>query len=63
MSKRFQVTLPDAIYKKLEEWADHEGRPVANLAAFLIETSIRQIEEKDSVKKAEAFNSKSLPNK
>ena len=36
------VTLPDAVYKRLEEWAESEGRPVANLASFLIEMSIRQ---------------------
>jgi hypothetical protein len=42
MSKRFMVTLPDAVYKSLEDWAEAEGRPVANLAAFLIEMSIRQ---------------------
>ena len=42
MSKRFMVTLPDAVYKRLEEWAESEGRPVANLASFLIEMSIRQ---------------------
>jgi hypothetical protein len=48
MSKRFQVTLPDALYQTLEEWAVNEGRPVANLAAYLLELSIRQRLEKET---------------
>ena len=41
VSKRVMVTLPDAIAIDLERWADEEGRATANLAAFLIEQSIR----------------------
>ncbi|WP_315861606.1 ribbon-helix-helix domain-containing protein [[Limnothrix rosea] IAM M-220] len=48
MSKRFQVTLPDAVYAELEAKAKNEGRPVANLAAFLIEASIKKLEPKES---------------
>lgn len=38
--KRITVTLPDTSYDELEDWADQHGRPVANLATFLIEQSI-----------------------
>jgi predicted DNA-binding protein len=41
VTKRTTITLPAAIYESLEEWADEEGRPTANLAAYLIEQSIR----------------------
>jgi hypothetical protein len=42
VSKRVFLTLPDVVYQDLEKWADSQGRPVANLGAFLIETAIRQ---------------------
>jgi hypothetical protein len=41
MPARFTVTLPDQINQDLQEWADSEGRPKANLVAFLIERSVR----------------------
>ncbi|WP_416666796.1 ribbon-helix-helix domain-containing protein [Egbenema bharatensis] len=40
--KRITVTLPDAAYAELEDWAEQQGRPVANLATFLIELGLRQ---------------------
>ncbi|MFM6218947.1 MAG: ribbon-helix-helix domain-containing protein [Dolichospermum sp.] len=43
MSKRFSVTVPDTIFEELEKMADTQGRTTANLAAFLIETGIREI--------------------
>lgn len=45
VSKRVYVTLPDSIFEDLEWWAESEGRPTANLAAFLIEVAIRQAKE------------------
>lgn len=42
MSKRFNVTLPDLLYKQLEAWANYEGRPVASLAAYLLEKAIKE---------------------
>ncbi|MGF1524860.1 MAG: hypothetical protein ACFBSF_21250 [Leptolyngbyaceae cyanobacterium] len=42
VSKRVFLTLPDVVYQDLEKWAESQGRPVANLGAFLIETAIRQ---------------------
>lgn len=41
ITKRTTITLPSAIFEALEEWADGEGRPTANLAAYLIEQSVR----------------------
>lgn len=41
VSKRFTVTLPDAVFEDLEKWAGSEGRPTANLAAYLIEQAVR----------------------
>ena len=52
MSKRFSVTVPDTIFEELEKMADSQGRTTANLAAFLIETGIREI------KKTQAQNPK-----
>jgi hypothetical protein len=46
MSKRLNLTLPDAVYEDLESWAKQEGRAVANLASFLIEVSIRNAKER-----------------
>lgn len=42
VSKRVFATLPDSIFDELEFWAREQGRPTANLAAFLIEASIKQ---------------------
>ena len=46
MSKRFTVTLPDSVFEDLEILADTQGRPTANLAAFLIEVGISQVKER-----------------
>lgn len=42
VSKRVFATLPDSIFEELDFWANEQGRPTANLAAFLIEASIKQ---------------------
>lgn len=42
MSKRTTITLPDSVFDDLEQWANSEGRPTANLAAFLVETCVKQ---------------------
>jgi len=41
VTKRTTITLPSAVYEALEHWAEDEGRPTANLAAYLIEQSVR----------------------
>ena len=50
VSKRVFITIPDAVFADLEDWADQQGRPTANLAAFLVETAIRQAKEKGEFK-------------
>ncbi|HAJ60709.1 MAG TPA: hypothetical protein DCP31_16750, partial [Cyanobacteria bacterium UBA8543] len=50
VSKRVNLTLPDIVYDELEAWAEYQGRPVANLAAYLVESSIREAKEKGEFK-------------
>lgn len=51
MSKRTTITLPDEVFEKLEQWADRQGRPTANLAAFLVEVAVRDAEERGDIGK------------
>jgi hypothetical protein len=44
VSKRVHVTLPDKVFDALERWADDQGRPVANLVAYLVEKAIEEAE-------------------
>ncbi len=44
--KRITITLPDAAAAELEDWAVQQGRPVANLATFLVELGLREAKEK-----------------
>lgn len=39
---KFSINVPDEIGEDLTRWAAEEGRPRANLAAFLIELAVRQ---------------------
>ena len=41
MSKRIYLTLPDSVYADMERWAEIEGRPVANLANYLVEKAVK----------------------
>jgi hypothetical protein len=45
VSKRVNLTLPDVVYDELEAWAEFQGRPTANLAAYLVESAIRVAKE------------------
>ncbi len=49
MSRRCQVTILDYIYEALERWADKQGRPTANLAAFLIEVAVLEAQKTGEV--------------
>jgi hypothetical protein len=49
VSKRINVTLPDSVVEELERWADNQGRSLANLAAFLLELSVKQAKEKGEI--------------
>jgi predicted HicB family RNase H-like nuclease len=46
VSKRINVTLPDSVVDELENWAEAQGRSLANLAAFLLEMSLKQAKER-----------------
>ena len=50
VSKRIYVTLPDTVHEDLEGWASYQGRPTANLAAYLIELGIREAKQRDEFK-------------
>ncbi len=50
MSKRVALTIPEYLYADLERWAKQQGRPIANLASFLIEVSVREAIEKGELK-------------
>lgn len=45
--KKISVSLPDAIFQDLEKLAEHQGRPVANLASFFIELGLHITKERE----------------
>jgi CopG-like RHH_1 or ribbon-helix-helix domain, RHH_5 len=45
MSKRVFLTLPDELFDDLERWAAKQGRPTANLAAYLVETGVQRAKD------------------
>lgn len=50
VSKRILVTLPDLLHEELEGWAEYQGRPTANLAAYLIELGVREAKNRGEFK-------------
>lgn len=40
--KRLSASIPDKLYQRLEKLADHEGRSVSNLVAYLLEHSLEE---------------------
>ncbi|BAZ65550.1 hypothetical protein AMR41_26205 [Hapalosiphon sp. MRB220] len=53
VSKKFSITVPDYVFEDLEELAKIQGRTTANLAAFLVETGIREAREKGELRSKE----------
>lgn len=49
VSKRFFVTLPDAIGAALDQWAVQESNKPATLAAFLLERVIRDAADQGKI--------------
>ncbi|HEY9769454.1 MAG TPA: hypothetical protein V6C71_13325 [Coleofasciculaceae cyanobacterium] len=49
VSKRINVTLPDSVVDELEDWANVQGRSLANLAAFLLEMALKEAKEKGEI--------------
>lgn len=47
--KRVNLSLPEGIYSDLEAWAESQGRPVANLAAYLVEAGVREAKERGEI--------------
>ena len=43
-SRRIGITIPHSIAKHLEEQSVREGRSLSNLAAYLLEKSLSEIE-------------------
>lgn len=43
MSKRISLTVPDSVFRDLQAWAEAEGRPLANLAAHLLQDKVRKL--------------------
>ena len=42
--QRISITLPYATYQKLLAQSDHEGRSLSNLAAFILELGLKQVQ-------------------
>lgn len=49
MTKRVYLTLADQVYDTLERWANDQGRPVANLAAYLVERAIEDAQKEGKI--------------
>ena len=49
VSKRVHVTLPDKVFDALQRWADDQGRPVANLVAYLVEKSVEEADRQGKI--------------
>lgn len=49
VSKRINVTLPDSVADELEDWANAQGRSLANLAAFLLEMALKEAKDKGEI--------------
>lgn len=55
VSKRVYLTLADTVYEALERWAEEQGRPVANLAAYLVERAVEQAQQDSKIPKQSEF--------
>ena len=62
VSKRINVTLPDSVVDELENWANAQGRSLANLAAFLLEMALIEAKEKGEIP-SQGFSSQQNKNR
>ncbi|MGB3615865.1 MAG: hypothetical protein WBA10_18870 [Elainellaceae cyanobacterium] len=53
MSRRVMLTLPDTVAADLERWADSQGRAIANLAGFIVETAVVQAKDRGDIPPAQ----------
>lgn len=51
--KKFSITVPDSVFQDLEVLAEHQGRPTANLASFLVELGLHIYKERGEFPKVE----------
>ena len=58
VSKRVFLTLPDVVYQHLEDWANSQGRPVANLGAFIVEKAVEKAKAEGDFKPREVADEK-----
>ncbi|NJN12806.1 MAG: hypothetical protein HC836_50175 [Richelia sp. RM2_1_2] len=58
MSKRVHVTLPDKVFDTLQRWADDQGRPVANLVAYLVEKAVEEADTQGKISSDEKHQKK-----
>lgn len=58
VSRRYYITLPDSVGDDLEQWAEYQGRPTANLASYLIELGIREAKRNGEYKVLEKLPKK-----
>ncbi|MBE9116673.1 hypothetical protein IQ249_12250 [Lusitaniella coriacea LEGE 07157] len=47
---RITVTVSEEVYAFLSNWAEREQRPIANLAAYLLNTAVKEHQEKQNKK-------------
>jgi hypothetical protein len=47
MTKRINLTIPDALFEDLDYWAKQEGRSMANLSAVLLENAVKSAKSND----------------
>ena len=62
VSKRINVTLPDSVVDELEDWANAQGRSLANLAAFLLEMALKEAKDKGEIP-SQGFSSQHKKNR
>lgn len=43
---RIAFRLPESLYDKLEQWAEQEDRPLANLIYMLVKQAVNEREQK-----------------
>ena len=63
VSKRVFLTLPDVVYQDLEDWANSQGRPVANLGAFIVEKAVEKARSEGAFTPRKAATTKSRTGK
>jgi hypothetical protein len=49
VAKRVYVTLPDNIYRDLEQWAEYRGQAIATAAAVAVELAMRDAKDRGEI--------------